>query len=377
MRIIEKSIPNANVTFTHLPIEACAFFDIETTGFVADKSFLYLIGCCYYKNNSWQLIQWFCDSPQEEKEVLEAFVSFLKEFRVILHFNGTTFDIPYITRKCKLHSIKFAFEDLKSIDIYKLVTPFKQILQLESCKQKAIEEFLGLHREDLYSGGELIEVYSSYVGALQFEKVASHKPAKDIPKSTELLETLLLHNEEDLLGLIFISSFLNLSLFFNGEFTLSHIEYYNQTLQFQLETSYPLPNLSLDIKTSDYHLKQNDSKLLIEVKTITETLKFFFSNYKDYYYLPLEDTAIHKSLGDYVDKDFRQKAKANNCYIKKEGTFFIQYDTSLEPYFKREYQDKYTFIELTDELLDQSDRFYPYVCHILKYLLKNGTKYSK
>ena len=376
MRIIEKSLPNVKVTFTHLPLEACAFFDIETTGFVADKSFLYLIGCCYYKDNSWQLIQWFCDTPQDEKEVLQSFVTFIKGFGVLLHFNGTTFDIPYITRKCKLFHIDFSFEDLKSIDIYKLVTPFKQVLQLGSCKQKAIEEFLGLHREDLYSGGELIEVYTNYVGALQYEKMSGAKPAKNIPKSTELLNTLLLHNEEDLIGLTYISSFINLSLLFQGEFTIHSIQYQDQTLEFYLDSTFSLPDISLNMKSSDYSLQRKDSRLLIQVQTLNDTLKFFFSNYKDYYYLPLEDTAIHKSLGDYVDKDYKQKAKANNCYIKKEGSFFIQYETILEPYFKKEYQDKFTYVELTKDLLQDSEQFYSYLCHVLKYLLKNGVRYN-
>ena len=42
-------------------ISKLVFFDIETTGFAADSTYLYLIGCAYYKDGSFQLIQWFCE----------------------------------------------------------------------------------------------------------------------------------------------------------------------------------------------------------------------------------------------------------------------------------------------------------------------------
>ncbi|MFR5733797.1 MAG: ribonuclease H-like domain-containing protein [Clostridium sp.] len=41
-------------------LEDLLFFDIETTGFSGDRCQLYLIGCTYYKDNTWNLIQWFC-----------------------------------------------------------------------------------------------------------------------------------------------------------------------------------------------------------------------------------------------------------------------------------------------------------------------------
>ena len=51
------------------------------------------------------------------------------------------------------------------------------------------------------------------------------------------------------------------------------------------------------------------------------TYYHFFADYKNYYYLPQEDMAVHKSVGAYVEPAFRQKATAGNCYIKKTGTF--------------------------------------------------------
>ena len=69
------------------------FFDIETTGFSGDSSNLYLIGCVFYRNHSWNLIQWFADRTDAEEEMLKAFFHFLKNFKILIHFNGDGFDI--------------------------------------------------------------------------------------------------------------------------------------------------------------------------------------------------------------------------------------------------------------------------------------------
>ena len=44
------------------PLEQILFLDIETTGFTARTSYLYLIGCAYYKEGCWYTRQWFAQS---------------------------------------------------------------------------------------------------------------------------------------------------------------------------------------------------------------------------------------------------------------------------------------------------------------------------
>ena len=69
----------------------------------------------------------------------------------------------------------------------------------------------------------------------------------------------------------------------------------------------------------------------------TGELKTFFKDYKDYYYLPAEDTAIHKSVGEFVDKKARVQATARTAYIKKTGSFLPVYDDS-DAIFTAEYR---------------------------------------
>ena len=41
------------------PLDKILFIDIETTGFTAKSSMLYLIGCAWYNGTNWCITQWF------------------------------------------------------------------------------------------------------------------------------------------------------------------------------------------------------------------------------------------------------------------------------------------------------------------------------
>ena len=74
---------------------------------------------------------------------------------------------------------------MESVDIYKRIKPWKKHLGLENLKQKTIEGFLSICREDSFDGGQLISVYEDYLKT----------------RDENLLRLLLLHNEEDLKGM--------------------------------------------------------------------------------------------------------------------------------------------------------------------------------
>ncbi|BBF42869.1 possible elongation subunit of DNA-dependent DNA polymerase [Lachnospiraceae bacterium KM106-2] len=339
-------------------LEDLLFFDIETTGFSAEVTSLYLIGCIYYKNDAFHLIQWFADDYQSEKLVLTAFLEFTKEYKTLIHYNGQGFDIPYLQKKCAQYKISYDFTALESLDIYKKLFPYKAILNLANYKQKTIEEYLGIKREDTFSGGDLIHVYGSYLKA---------KLSGDHDKEKEYLAPLLLHNEDDLQGLVTITEILNLRDVLTLPWVVTKTEQDND--QFILHATLP-KYLKNPISFGNNLVTVNgfEDQGIIRVKIYKDELKFFYSNYKDYYYLPKEDMAIHKSVAFYVDKEFRTKAKAANCYSKKTGCFVVQYGERLSPYFKIEYHDKETYIELTDDFLANQAQLNIYANHLVKKL---------
>lgn len=338
------------------------YFDIETTGFSPDNTILYMIGAAFYscsdrKNKS---IQWFCWNTDEEKEILDDFVRFAGNFKSLIHYNGLGFDIPYIIKKCNYYGITHAFDTMNHIDLYKILQPYKKLLNLKDYKQKTVETFLGTTRDDTFSGGQLINVFYEYV------KIHKLNLVKEIEtlEEQQLLQTLLLHNFDDIKGLLSISKIINYSDLFVEDFILEDCQIDQNVLKLNFTTLCTIPK-TIEASNEFFYLNIHKNKIFAEIKIVKEELKFFHTDYKDYYYLPVEDCAIHKSLATFVDKNHRQKAKASNCYTRKKGDFIFVYSAYVTPFFKRAYKDDLTFIELSKDFSKDEKSVVKYVKHLL------------
>ena len=53
--------------------ENTVFFDIETTGFAADVSTMYLLGAVFFEDDKWVLYQWFADDRRSEEKIINSF----------------------------------------------------------------------------------------------------------------------------------------------------------------------------------------------------------------------------------------------------------------------------------------------------------------
>lgn len=346
----------------HYNLSELLFFDIETTGFSAKTSSLYLIGCLYFEDNTPKIRQWFAETPSEESLLLSEFFEFLKKFKYLIHYNGNGFDIPYLMQKCAHYNLPYNFDAIESVDLYKILVPFKSLLKLENLKQKTIESYLDISRDDTYNGGELISIYLDYVKS----------PDKQGKK------LLLLHNHDDINGLLQLSPMLAFQDFsmehsvFQGAEIKDYVSYHGlegKEIIFTFQLSSPLPK-RIGFAKQDYYLSVSKQECKLRIKAYTGELKYFYSDYKNYYYLPKEDTAIHKSVAFYVDKDFRTKAKAANCYSKKTGIFLPQFQEIVSPYFKIDYFDKILYFEACSGNLTNNSLMLAYVYHILQFMLK-------
>jgi uncharacterized protein YprB with RNaseH-like and TPR domain len=348
------------------------FFDIETTGLSATTSYLYLIGCIYYQDSAFQMIQWFSEDIHEEAMIITAFFEFLKNYEVVIHYNGSSFDIPYLLKKCFLLKLNFSFENIISIDIYKKIFPYKKILKLADYKQKSIEAFLNVKRKDVFSGRELIQVYQSYLGKKRYETLRNRhiSPGAENPKSEAdiLLGQLLLHNEDDIKGLVSICPILFYADLFEKPMQIIESFIDEKQLILHLSLNYSLP-VRISHGNDLIHFTAHGSETLFKIHICQEELKFFYDNYKDYFYLPAEDTAIHKSLACFVDKAFREKAKPSTSYTKKRGLFIPQYKTVITPCFKYNYHDKISFIEIHKDFLYDHERLGQYIAHLLSHIV--------
>lgn len=352
--------------------EKIVFFDIETTGFAAETTYLYLIGCIYQKDASFQMIQWFSEDIREEQKLISLFFEFLKNYEVLIHYNGDGFDIPYLLKKCALYRLKYDFAHMKSIDIYKKIAPVKKLFKLRNYKQKSIEAFLNIHREDTFDGGDLIQVYQSYLGKKRIETLKKSRKSENkgaaVTESAELLKQLLLHNEDDLKGLVGICPILHYTDLPDKPIRILQAGVDGNVLAIRFEVIPCLP-VRVSCGSGFLYFTAYENSACLNVDTYEGELKYFYDNYKDYYYLPEEDTAIHKSLALYVDKEFRQKAKPSTCYIKKQGLFAPQYAPVISPGFKKDFHDKLTFLEIHTDFLLQEKNLEQYVLHLFNHLL--------
>jgi uncharacterized protein YprB with RNaseH-like and TPR domain len=363
--------------------EEMVFFDIETTGFSPELSYVYLIGCAYYCDNTFKLIQWFSEGVNQERELIIHFFEFIKPYRLLIHYNGTGFDIPFLNQKIISYQLPYNFEHIDSFDIYKKIIPYKKRLPLPDLKLKTLEQFFKLKRKDPYSGGDLIDIYIKYLAFHTLElknvEVSSLRPSKQSglrvlgPGNAKVyLDALLLHNAEDVMNLLIVISILSYVDLFQGKGCITSLVLKDTMLVVQLELPFALPISICDSKelicqsaTFQLLIEAVHKTAIFKIPVVASDLKFFFENYKDYYYLPCEDTAVHKSVGEYVDKAFRCNAKANNCYIKKTGVFLPQKACYKTPAFRFEYKDKLTWFELSDDFLVDQDQQLKYVQNLL------------
>ena len=289
--------------------ESLCIFDIETTGLSPEISSVYLIGCTYFDNGKLCTIQWFANDYISEQALIEAFFSFIKNYQVLIHYNGSTFDLPYIQKKCDFYHIPNESRLLESFDLYRLLRKARFMLCLNNLKQKTVEQYMRINRDDQYDGGELILTYTDYM---------KEKYAKHVERQEELLQLLLLHNHDDIVGLTKCLLILEIFHPIQDNTLPSSIALFDDHIQINYTTRLRL-NLTADF--SCYRFKLSAGELSIEVPLIEQTYKRFFSDYKHYFYLPVEDTAIHESVATFVDKDFRKKATRQTAYIKTTGTF--------------------------------------------------------
>lgn len=345
----------------YAPLKQILFLDIETTGLSPVNSHLYMIGLAYYENNTWCIEQWMAERLTEERELLLKLSELLPQYRCIMHFNGNRFDIPYLTEKAREFFVELPLDTCEGIDIYKRIAPLKHMLSLPDCRQKTVEQFLGINRIDKYTGGELIQVYKAYTQA----------PSK------AMLDLLIQHNLDDMKGMLDITSVLAYSELCSTESTVIRAEMQKTTTVsgsecFELILTLQLP-VTLPQKVFAHFdgnlLTAEASKATLKIPVFEKELKFFYSNYKDYYYIPSIDAAYHKTVAANVDSTLRKQATAATCYTRKTSAFLKQYDILVEPFFKEDFKSKISFFELTEETKTNRKLFSIYGNHILRTII--------
>ena len=255
----------------------------------------------------------------------------------------------------------FPYTTLFRSDLYKRIVPYKEFLKLPNCKQKTLETFLGIQRDDTFSGKELINLYHDYVST----------------KENAILDLLLLHNAEDMVGMLKMLPILSYVDLFHKDLIVSKVQanYYKDidgNLRKELIMFLKLPSalpISISTQFEGCYATLFEQEGKLRVPIYEEELKYFYANYKDYYYLPTEDMAVHKSVATYVDSSHRTNATAASCYTKKKSFYLPQWDVLIVPFYKRDFKSKQLFFELDEETKKNRTLFNAYAKHVLENMI--------
>ena len=273
------------------------FYDIETTGLARNSTFLYLVGAVLFEAGTWQFYQWFAENPEEEPLILTEFSKLLQTVTHTIQYNGNHFDEPYLLAHLKLHDLPNAFDNKPALDLYQTLKPLKALLKLADLKQPTLETFLKRPKRNASDGQACIRLYRQYV----------KKPEQG------LAETIMLHNEEDLLGLGQIFQTLSYLCLYRGEYKIASCAYEEDSLLVILKTDTPLP-AEFSNGSKLFYITGCAHSLRLRIFAPQKRLRRYYENYKDYDYLPLEDTAMPKILTSHIEKSFKQTATPQTCY---------------------------------------------------------------
>ncbi len=175
----------------------CVFLDIETTGINSEFNKVILAGVLIKQENTLVSKQLFAEQKEEEKPLLNSLSEILMKADLIINYNGSSFDIPFLNRRFQKNGIAFSISRYMSLDLYRIIKKYGYIT-FPDYKLKTIEKFLGINRTDTISGKESVALYNEYIktqNSLLKEKILLHN-FEDIyylPKILEIIKKYDLH----------------------------------------------------------------------------------------------------------------------------------------------------------------------------------------
>ena len=312
--------------------EKALFLDIETTGLFRLYDSVYLIGLLYEEDGDLFLEQLLACRPEEELLLLREAGRRMKEFSAAVTYNGESFDLPFLQTRAD----KLVLEDFRlpprSLDLFRIFRPCGRWLGWPDMKLKTVESFLGIPREDVFSGGQLTGIYEEYArtGDRRLEQV------------------LLLHNYEDVRNL---PALLSIGEFWQGRGgRVKRACLEGNGLTFFLEQ--PMP-FSAEVRRPRglWSFREGSTTCRLNCELLSDTLDYYLPNYKDYYYLPESREIVHKSLAGSVPREKRRAAGREDCRLSRCGCFWPGTEGSCPGLrcYRRSCRDKAVYYE-TGEL---------------------------
>lgn len=160
-------IPKTRIFETYFYNMNPCVLDIETTGLSGNKSKIILIGILIPHSDYAEIIQFFSDSKDDERDMLNACLKILKEKSIdyLITYNGESFDIPFLKKRLEINGIDDEL-NFYSYDLHKFIKYFSDIEKMTgSLTQNELEKYMGIShlRKDSIYGKDIPNLYKNFI----------------------------------------------------------------------------------------------------------------------------------------------------------------------------------------------------------------------
>lgn len=188
-------------------ISRVLFLDTETTGLSGGAGTVaFEIGLGYINQQGMVIRQYVMRDYCEEAAMLAEIADRIRQFDIIVSFNGKSFDVPLLESRMLMCRIRMPLTHMPHLDLLHAARRVYK-LRLRRCSLAALEEaVLGHLRTDDLPGSQVPQRYFDYIRTRDFT----------------LLDDVLRHNLDDVKSLAILTA--HLCAIFRSPLTLEHPE---------------------------------------------------------------------------------------------------------------------------------------------------------
>ncbi len=231
--------------------------------------------------------RYLAESEEDEYEALLLLNESLMDVKEIITYNGNAFDIPFLRKKYAAYGLVSPFPGRLFHDLYTEYRPLCSILGLPSRKMQDFRDLL--HVSD----------------------------AEDEAALT--LRMLPLRQVLRLLG---------------GEFVSYSVSEDEGALYYRIIMKDPVP-VRISFHDAIFHMILKDRSADLSCRKTEGFLRRYYTDVKDYLYLPEEGCAVHRSVALFVDRSHTVKAVRQTCFTRFQTTKkFLSDKSQTETYLK-------------------------------------------
>jgi len=163
------------------------FLDTETTGLAGGTGTIpFLVGVSWWEKGGLSTRQYFLPEPGHETAMLHELSVLAAGFRIVVTFNGASFDLPLLRTRARLNRLDDPVADLV---VWDLLVPARRLYgnRLPNCRQQTLEsEVCDLRRtEGDIEGARIPQVWFDFLANGQ----------------AGLLSRVMTHNHRDMMGM--------------------------------------------------------------------------------------------------------------------------------------------------------------------------------